>query len=67
MAWFVMQHQRKTWTKFLVKAASENGVLETADHEYFGYLDADDEDYDIVGPFETREMALKDVASYVDD
>jgi hypothetical protein len=66
MAWFVMQHQRKTWTKFLVEAASEQGVLETDDHENLGYLDADDESCDIVGPFETREMALKDVASYVD-
>ncbi|MBI2350104.1 MAG: hypothetical protein HYV00_01225, partial [Deltaproteobacteria bacterium] len=50
MAWFIIQRERKSWTKFLVEAENEDAAMENDDNrEYLGYVDGDDTDSDIVG------------------
>ncbi len=68
MAWFIIQRERKTWTKYLVEADSAEGAFENDDNwEYLGYVDGDDTDSSPVGgPFWTKEEALADVVSYVE-
>jgi len=68
MAWFIIQCERKTWTKYLVEAENAEAAFEEAeDWKYLGYLDGDDEASAIVGgPFESKAKALDDVVSYVD-
>ena len=68
MAWFIIQRERKTWTKYLVEAENLKAASEDdKDWEYLGYLDGDDEMSEIVGgPFESQAKALNDVVSYVD-
>jgi hypothetical protein len=67
MAWFIIQRERKTWTKYLVEAENAESAFEDAeDWEYLGYLDGDDELSEIVGgPFKSKSKALDDVVSYV--
>jgi len=68
MAWFIIQRERKTWTKFLVEAENEEAAMENDDNwEYLGYVDGDDTDSDIVGgAFESKAKALADIVSYVE-
>jgi len=68
MPWFIVQTERKTWTKYLVEANDEESALASSDNwEYWGYLDGDDTDSDIIaGPFETRATALADAATHTD-
>ena len=68
MAWFVIQCERKTWTKYLVQAEDVGNAMEHSDNwQYLGYVDGDDTDSNIVGcPFETKAEALADVVSYVE-
>ena len=68
MAWFIIQCERKTWTKYLVEADSEEAAFESSDNwQYWGYLDGDDTDSAIVGgPFGSKAEALGDVVSYVE-
>lgn len=68
MAWFIIQRERKTWTKYLVEADNEEAAFEDSDNwEYLGYVDGDDTDSTIVGrPFENKVEALVDIVSYVE-
>lgn len=68
MAWFIIQRERKTWTKYLVEADSAEAAFENDDNwEYLGYVDGDDTDNAIVGGlFESKAKALGDVVSYVE-
>ena len=67
MPWFIVETERKTWTKYLVEAADEAEAHCKDDAwEYLGYLDGDDEDSRAYGPFASRDAALEDVASVVD-
>jgi len=68
VAWFIIQRERKTWTKYLIEAEDAEAAFEDADDgEYLGYLDGDDEVSNIVGgPFESKVKALDDIVSYVD-
>lgn len=68
MPWFIVEAERKTWTKYLVEAADEAEAHDQADDagEYLGYLDGDDEDSTTYGPFVSRDAALEDTASVVD-
>lgn len=68
MAWFIIQRERKTWTKYLVETPDMDAPLEDDDNwQYLGYVDGDDTDSAIVGgPFETKAQALADVVSYVE-
>ena len=68
MPWFIVEAERKTWTKYLVEAADEEEACGKADDagEYLGYLDGDDESSIVEGPFPSRDAALDDIASVVD-
>ena len=68
MAWFVIQCERKTWTKYLVEAQDKEQALCGADAwRYLGYMDGDDTDSDVVGgPFHSEAQALADALSYVE-
>lgn len=68
MAWFIIRRERKTWTKFLVEADSEEAAFDSSDNwQYLGYLDGDDTDSDVVGgPLGSKVEALADVVSYVE-
>ena len=68
MAWFIIQCERKTWTKYLVEADNEEAAMEDSNNwEYLGYLDGDDTDSTIVGEtFESKAKALADLVSYVE-
>lgn len=68
MARFVIQCERKTWTKYLVEAEDEDTALEASgDWLYLGYLDGEDTEHIVVGgPFENEAEALADVVSYVE-
>lgn len=68
MAWFIIQCERKTWTKYLVEAEDQEAAMEDTDNwQYLGYVDGDDTDSDNVGgPFETQPEALADIVSYVE-
>ena len=67
MPWFIVETERKTWTKFLVEAADEAEAHRKDDAwEYLGYQDGDDEDCRTYGPFASRTDALDDTASAVD-
>ncbi|MGH7772600.1 MAG: hypothetical protein ACREQA_10240 [Candidatus Binatia bacterium] len=68
MPWFIIQCERKTWTKYLVEAESEEAAFEDSNNwEYLGYLDGEDMDSTIVGgTFESKAKALADLVSYVE-
>ncbi len=68
MPWFIVQCERKTWTKYIVEAEDQDAALEdTDDWEYFGYLDGEDTDHSLVaGPFYAQSAAFADASSYVD-
>jgi len=68
MAWFIIQRERKTWTKYLVEAEDEEAAMENSDNwQYLGYMDGDDTDSAVVGrPFKTGAEALADNVSYVE-
>ena len=67
MAWFIIQCERKTWTKYLVEAADEEGAMQDSDRwQYLGYVDGDDTHNGIVGgPFDSGAKALDDAVSNV--
>jgi len=66
MAWFIVQCESKTWIKYLVEAEDEDNALNDSDKwQYLGYVDGEEEDNTIFGPFESEADALADVASYV--
>jgi hypothetical protein len=68
MAWFIIESERKTWTKFLVEADDEDAALGACDNwQYLGYVDGDDtESRASGGPFDSRARAMDDLASFVD-
>ena len=68
MKWFIIQCERKTWTKFLVGAENMNAAMENdINWQYLGYLDGDDTDRVILGdPFKSKEDALADAVSHVE-
>lgn len=67
MAWFIIQCERKTWTKYLVEAENKDDALYDSDKwQYLGYVDGDDTDSVIFGPFGSEADTLADVASYVE-
>lgn len=68
MAWFIIQSERKTWTKYLVEAPSKEDAIADSDKwQYLGYLDGEDTESDIAGgPFKTEPEARADLASYID-
>ncbi len=68
MGWFIVQCERKTWTKYLVEAKSEEAALNASDDwRYLGYMDGEDTDSMVIGgPFESRPGAMTDLVSYVD-
>jgi len=69
MAWFIIQCERKTWTKYLVEAADEEGAMQDSDRwQYLGYVDGEDTDSGIVGgTSQTKAEAIADIRSYVED
>lgn len=68
MAWFIIQCERKTWTKYIVEAESKDAALDASDDwVYLGYVDGEDTDSEVVsGPFEGKPAAMADLISYVD-
>lgn len=68
MPWFIVESERKTWTKYIVEAADEHAALDACDDwEYFGYVDGEDSESKVVGaPFGSRDDALDDEVAYVD-
>ncbi len=68
MAWFLIQSERKTWTKYLVEANDEEAAIESSDNwQYLGYVDGDDTESTMAGgPFRSKAEALADLSSYVD-
>ncbi|MBI2987567.1 MAG: hypothetical protein HYY45_12450 [Deltaproteobacteria bacterium] len=68
MAWFIIQRERRTWTKYLVEAKdAETAFEDDVNWQYLGYVDGDDTDSNIVGgPFEDEKQALADVVTYVE-
>jgi hypothetical protein len=68
MAWFAIQTERTTWTKYLVEADDEESALRDCDSwRYLGYVDGDDTASGVVGgPFEVEGQALADAVSYTD-
>ena len=67
MPWFVVQAERKTWTKYLVEAEdAESAIFDCDEWQYLGYVDGDDTDSMIVCKFEGKDKALGDLVSYVD-
>ena len=68
MAWFIIQCERKTWTKFLVEAKDKNAAFEESDNlQYLGHLDGEDTDSTVAGgPFESKADTLADVLSFVE-
>ena len=68
MPWFIVQCERKTWTKYIVEADDEESIFLSSDNwEYLGYLDGDDENLSIGGePFRTKADALSDILSYTE-
>ncbi len=68
MAWFIIQCERKTWTKYLVEAESQEAAMENNNNwKYLGYLDGEDTDSSIAGEaFESEAKALADTVSYVE-
>jgi len=68
MAWFIIQCESKTWTKYLVEAESEDAVLGASDDwQYLGYMGGEDTDSKVIGgPFEDKPAAMADLVSYVD-
>ena len=67
MPWFIVQCERKTLTKYLVKAENATAVMDVCDDwKYLGYMDGDDTGESIVGPFDAKENALEDSATYVE-
>ncbi len=68
MAWFIIESERRTWTKYLVEADDSEVATRCSDRwEYLGYLDGDDTDSRVVGgPFEDEAHALADLSSHVE-
>jgi hypothetical protein len=65
MPWFVIQCERKTWTKYLVEADDEDTAIDSDDWQYLGYVDGEDtEDTVVGGPFGDSVEALADICSY---
>lgn len=65
--WFIVETERKTWTKYLVQAADAADAKEQVDTgEYLGYRDGADASCRIYGPFTRRDTALYSDASHVD-
>lgn len=68
MTWFIIQCERKTWTKYLVEAENQEAAMQDPDNwQYLGYVDGEDiESATIGGPFKGRGHALGDTVSYVE-
>jgi hypothetical protein len=67
MPWFVIECERKTVMKYLVKAESSAAVMDACDDwEYFGYVDGDEEGEKVSGPFDSKETALGDVVAFIE-
>lgn len=68
MGWFIVQRERKTWTKYVVEAENEVAAAELCEEgKYLGYLDGDNTESAVVGgPFASDKDALEDIVSYVE-
>jgi hypothetical protein len=67
MPWFIVQCERKTWTKYIVEAENKEAALESSDDwQYLGYVDGDDIEATVSSPFDTKSTALADIVSYSD-
>jgi hypothetical protein len=68
MAWFIIESERKTWTKFLVEAEDEDATLDACDDwQFLGYVDGDDTESRVIGGlFDSRARAMDDLASFVE-
>jgi hypothetical protein len=67
MAWFVIECERKTWIKYIVKATSKRAALEGSNRQYLGYVDEDTSRRPrVAGPFTRKSKALKDPSGYVE-
>ncbi len=68
MPWFIIQCERKTWTKYLVQAENAEAAIEACDDwEYWGHVDGEDTNSEVVGgPFESKSETLADIVSCVD-
>ncbi len=68
MPWFVVQSERKTWTKYIVEAKDEEAAIQNSDGwQYVGYVDGEDTESTVLGgPFNGKVEARADLTSYVD-
>lgn len=68
MAWFIIQSERRTWTKYLVEAEDPCAALQDSiNWHYLGYVDGEDTESVVVGyPYENKSDAMADVFSYVE-
>ena len=69
MPYFIIQCERKTWTKFIVEAKNREAAINDVDNwRYLGYVDGEDTASSVEGQaFRTEEDALSDIMSYVED
>ena len=69
MPWFIVQSERKTWTKYIVEADDEESALGNADDwVYFGYVDGDDTKSNVIGgTFNSDLEAMADIVSFTED
>lgn len=68
MAWFIIQSERKTWTKYLVQAKDKDAALSNCDcWEYLGYVDGEDTKSTIAaGPFEAENEAITNTFAFIE-
>lgn len=68
MSWFIVQAERKTWIKYIVRAADEQAAMRACDDWcYLGYVDGEETEAAITGgPFTTENQMLADLSSYVE-
>ncbi len=68
MDWFIIQSERKSWTKYLVEAKDEDAALANCDDwEYLGYVDGEDTKSELVSSaLETKAEALQHDMAFVE-
>jgi hypothetical protein len=69
MAWYIIQSERKTWTKYVVQAEDEKSAIDACDEwEYIGFIDGDDTSSIVIGgPFKKNEDLSNDILSFVEN
>ncbi len=67
MPWFIIECERKTRIKYIVKATSKGAALEGSNWQYLGYVDEDTLGRPkVAGPFKRKSKALKEPSGYVE-